>query len=364
MSGTSIDAVDYALCRVALERVELRRWWQVKFPKTLQGRLHAAARGEAFSDEVGQLHHDLGRFYVSGVARGLGRSKPQLIGLHGQTIFHQPNGKRPATFQLGEPAYLVEALRRPVVSNFRSADIAAGGEGAPLATLFHKIVFGKRGRHVCVNNLGGISNVTSIDWRHGRKPNLLAFDTGPANAPIDLATRYYSADKRSFDKNGAWAARGKVSEKSVSDWLAHAYFHQLPPKSTGRELFGELFFRRTFAQRANLSKYDAVASFTELTARSIALNYRLHLQSMPDEVVLTGGGAANRELVKRIDCCLAGLNPRIRIQTTTALGWPLQSVEPAAFALLAYYRWLKRPANIPQTTGAKHAVWLGQVAEP
>src|SRR5213075_3520025 len=161
MSGTSIDSVDYALCDVSDERVRLREFWQVDFPKALRTRLHAAAAGSASSHEVGELHHELGRFYAKHA-----RGKPAVVGLHGQTIYHSQR----ATLQLGEPAWLAQKLGVPVVNNFRAADIAAGGQGAPLATMFHRVVFAERGKHVCVDNLGGISNVTSLDWRGSPGP--------------------------------------------------------------------------------------------------------------------------------------------------------------------------------------------------
>src|SRR5437762_636111 len=215
MSGTSIDSVDYALCEVRDERVRLREHWQVDFSKAIRGRLHAAAAGTATSHEMGGLHHELGRFYAKHA-----RGKPALAGLHGQTIYHARN----ATLQLGEPAWLAEKLRVPVINNFRAADIAAGGQGAPLATMFHCVVFAERGRHVCVNNLGGISNVTSIDWcgSRGRSPSeksleeraprVLAFDTGPANILINLAMRHFTKGRLEMDREGAWAAKGRVDE--------------------------------------------------------------------------------------------------------------------------------------------------------
>jgi anhydro-N-acetylmuramic acid kinase len=187
MSGTSIDGVDYALCEVSRSSVRLIKHWAREFPTALQHHLHAAAANECSAHELAQLHHDLGRLFAQ-QAKSL-RPRSALVGLHGQTVFHNPDRRAPATLQLGEPAYLAEALRVPVISNFRSGDIAAGGQGAPLATLFHKMVFAQRGRHVCVNNLGGISNVTSLDWRRGKKPRIMAFDTGPANVLIDLAMR-------------------------------------------------------------------------------------------------------------------------------------------------------------------------------
>src|SRR5262249_41413255 len=156
----SIDGVDYALCAISNAGLKLRALWSARFPSALRMRLHAAARGEAASWELAQLHHDLGRFYAVHARPPRGTPSPQLVGLHGQTVFHNPDPNAPATMQIGEAAYLAETLRVPVVSNFRAADLAAGGQGAPLATAFHVRVFGERRRHVCVNNLGGISNGT------------------------------------------------------------------------------------------------------------------------------------------------------------------------------------------------------------
>ncbi len=364
MSGTSIDGVDYALCRVSDNRVRLEKYWQTKFPGALRQRLHRAAQGLCSARELAQLHHDLGRFYSRQAARA--GVRPRLVGLHGQTVFHHPDRKNPATLQIGEPAWLVETLRVPVVSNFRAADLAAGGEGAPLATLFHKIVFGRRGAHVCVNNLGGISNVSSLDWTRGAAPRVLAFDTGPANMLLDLAMRELTDGVQHFDRNGAWAGRGHATGKLLQRWLRHEYFCRPPPKSTGRELFGELFFRQAFREmkKAGLSKFDVLATLTEFTARSLALNCRLHLPSAPQVVVLTGGGAKNPVLVRRIHAALNEFCPGVRVRRSEELGWPGQSIEPAAFALLAYYRFHGLAGNLPPTTGAGRAALLGQISEP
>jgi anhydro-N-acetylmuramic acid kinase len=366
MSGTSIDGVDYALCAVSPGRARLLELWTVPFPARLRKRLHAAARNDCSSHELAQLHHDLGRFYAEGARRHPAHRRARLVGLHGQTVFHHPARRSPATLQLGEPAYLAEALGVPVVSNFRAADLAAGGEGAPLATLFHLAVFGQPGRHVCVNNLGGISNVTSLDWRRGRQPTVLAFDTGPANVLLDLAMRHFTAGRRHCDADGAWARRGRPAEALLRVWLRHPYFSRTPPKSTGRELFGEPFFAVALRQmrRAELSRYDCLATFTEFTARSITFNYRRHLGSAPDRVILTGGGAANPALVDAIRSQLRQLAPEARVQSCLDLGWPLQSIEPAAFTLLAWRRWRGQPGNLPQTTGARHPALLGQLTEP
>ncbi|MEW6304579.1 MAG: anhydro-N-acetylmuramic acid kinase, partial [Verrucomicrobiota bacterium] len=320
MSGTSIDAVDCALCRIEKQSIRLIVQWQVGFPPKLRARLHAAAGNHATSFEAGQLHHDLGRFYAKAALRGPKELKPQLVGLHGQTIFHNPDPQTPATWQIGEPAYLAEALRVPVVSNFRSGDIAAGGQGAPLATMFHVRVFGKRGEHVCVNNLGGISNVTSIDWSQGRgAPRVLSFDTGPANMLIDMAMRNLSGGRKTFDRNGAWASRGRADEELLREWLRHPFFRAQPPKSTGRELFGEPFLHSALRQMKGLSPFDQMATLTEFTARSLALNYRLHLKTLPDRVVVCGGGGANKHLISAIRREVQSSNANAVVQTSEDL---------------------------------------------
>ena len=252
MSGTSIDSVDYALCSVSEKRIELRELWTAHFPERLREGLHAAARGDLASWAFCQLHHDLGRFYAQHATRKAGKSKTELVGVHGQTVFHNPSKRNPATFQLGEPAYLVETLRVPVVNNFRVADLAAGGQGAPLATAFHQFVFGERGKHVCVNNLGGISNVTSIDWRdrarHSARsaplpkgrgepgtaaprpggPRVLAFDTGPANMLIDFAARHFSSGKKHFEvvptlALGFSLRESRLSECKTSNFMSNSW---------------------------------------------------------------------------------------------------------------------------------------------
>jgi anhydro-N-acetylmuramic acid kinase len=364
MSGTSIDGVDYALCEVTAHSVKLRKHWPRAFPSLLRRRLHAAAANDSSAHELAQLHHDLGRFYAQ-QAKPL-RPRAELAGLHGQTVFHNPLRRAPATLQIGEPAYLAEALRVPIISNFRPGDMAAGGQGAPLATLFHKVVFAKHGQHVCVNNLGGISNVTSLDWHAGAEPKMAAFDTGPANVLLDLAMRHFTRGTISCDKNGAWAKRGTINERLLARWLKHPFFQRPPPKSTGRELFGESFWQaeQSGIRAAKLDRFDVLATLTEFTAQSLALNYGVHLDAVPDWVVLCGGGTRNPTLLAGISGALRRLNSAVQIQTSDHFGWPAQAIEPAAFALLAYYRWNNLVANIPATTGASRVALLGQVTSP
>jgi anhydro-N-acetylmuramic acid kinase len=371
MSGTSMDGVDYTLCAMDARRCELLDLWSVPYPARLRVRIAASAANESTSHELAQLHHDLGRFYAKHARAGRSRKTIQLAGLHGQTVFHNPRQPAPATLQVGEPAYLAEALRVPVVGNFRAADLAAGGQGAPLATAFHVRVFGRPDSHVCVNNLGGISNVTSIPSRRsevrGQKSEVkvFSFDTGPANVLLDLAASHFSGGRRACDRGGRLAARGRPCEALILEWLRHPYFRRQPPKSTGRELFGEPFFQAALPQfrRHRLGECDVLATLTEFTARSIAFNYALYLPAPPDEVVLCGGGAANPTLVAAIQRNLSQSFARVRVVTSMERGWPLQSVEPAAFAWLAWLRWNRRPGNLPATTGARRALLMGQVVE-
>jgi anhydro-N-acetylmuramic acid kinase len=357
MSGTSIDNVDYALCEIGGGAIALRNFWSASFPPTLRKTLHAAARGELPSHKLAQAHHDLGRFYAAHAVPPRGR-RPGLAGLHGQTIFHNPSAKNPATLQLGEPAYLAVRLGVPVINNFRAMDMAVGGQGAPLATMFHAFVFARRGEHVCVNNLGGISNITSLNWSTGARLRVMAFDTGPANVLLDLAMRFFTNGKLSMDKGGRWAARGKPKEDVLRRWLKHEYFLQAPPKSTGRELFGEPFFKTAMRDMKGCEPADCLATFTEFTARSLALNYKLHLSGFPDRLVLAGGGVSNPTLVRAIRRQFD--EGKVRIQTSEEWGWPARAIEPAAFALLADLRSRRRPGNLPETTGASNAVLLGQ----
>lgn len=363
MSGTSIDGVDFALCAVSSGGIKLRRLRSSPFPLALRRGLQSAAAGDASSWDVGQLHHDLGRFYAREAVRAVKGASIDVAGLHGQTIFHQP-GRSPATFQLGEPAYLARALGVPVVNNFRAADIAAGGQGAPLATLFHLEVFGRRRSHVCVQNLGGIGNVTSIDWR-GTKPRVLAFDTGPANVLLDLAMRHFSDGHLSLDRDGRRASRGRANERLLQRWLRHPYFLQPPPKSTGRELFGESFFHPALRAmtRAKMSENDMLATLSELTAQSISLNFSRHLPAGVSEIVLAGGGALNPDLRGRMERAFEKTGALTSIVSCADRGWPPQSIEPAAFALLAARRLEGRAGNLPETTGAASAVLCGQLTE-
>lgn len=367
MSGTSLDGVDCVLVDCVDGGVpRYVRHWSRRFPEALRSRLMAAAAGGGEGAwEVAQLHHDLGRFYARAVVSGLEGERPWAVGLHGQTVYHRPHPVAPATFQIGEPAYLAEALRVPVVANFRAADLAAGGEGAPLATLFHARVFGRSGAHVAVQNLGGIGNVTSIDARRRGVPAVRAFDTGPANMLLDLAAARVSGGRARMDRDGRLARRGRVMEALVTQWLRHPFVRRRPPKSTGREEFGAAFLDRCWeamdAAGSGGRAEDRLATLAEFTVQSIALNYRRHLPGMPTRVVLCGGGAKNRHLLGRLRAIL-GAKGEVKVGTCVDEGWPVEAIEGGAFGFLAFERLSGRSGNVPATTGAARSVACGQVA--
>lgn len=356
MSGTSLDGVDYALCKiVSPHRITLKGFWSIRYPRLLKERLLNCASDKSSSYETAQLHHDLGRFYADSAPR----VKCDYIGLHGQTIFHNP--KAGSTFQLGAPSYLATELNCPVVSQFREMDLALGGQGAPLATLFHREVFGQKGRVIAVNNLGGISNVTLIN---SRKCVTHSFDTGPANILIDRLMFKLSKGRRAFDKDGAMASRGFVNLALVEKWMGFKYFKIKPPKSTGREEFGEEFLAKAIAdcKARKLKPQDQMATLTEFSARSIASAYNDFLVQKPDEVILCGGGAQNPALVAAIKRNFRYLIRKpMQVMTSDQKGWSTQSVEASAFALLAYYRMHEMKFDLNITTGASRPEHLGQV---
>lgn len=355
MNGTSLDGADFVLVEVNPRDLSCRylAMQSFAFPAKLKTRLHRAALHRVYVDELARLHHDLGRYY----AACFKKLKPAfrtagLIGLHGQTVFHEG---AVATLQIGEPSYLAAEAGVPVVSDFRAADIALGGQGAPIATFFHERIFGRKGKTVSVHNLGGISNLSLI--ADGQLQS--GFDTGPANMLLDLAVNLHTKGKMQFDRDGRLARRGRVNENLSTEMMKHPYFRQKPPKSCGREEFGELFYRRHRPALQRLRIEDRLATLTEFVARSIAEAYKKYLPALPQEIIFSGGGARNPFLLERIGAHLPG----VKISRTEDYGWPSQSIEGAAFALLAAARMLNRPSNLPRSTGARRMASLGKISQ-
>lgn len=352
MNGTSIDGADFVLVEVGLDlNCRHIKTQSFGFSKKLKAQLLKAAQHRMLVDELALLHHDLGRYYAACFKKLKPEfQKAKLIGLHGQTVFHKG---QVATLQIGEPSYLAEVSGATVVSDFRAADLALGGHGAPIATFFHQIAFGRKGKTISVHNLGGISNLSLIQ----NKKLKFGFDTGPANMLMDMAIQTHTSGKKNFDNNGALARKGTSQKALVSQMLKHKYFSKKPPKSCGREEFGEVFYEKYKMQLHSLSIEDRLATVADLVANSIALAYRKFCPQMPEEIIFSGGGAKNKFLLQKISEYL----PQVKISTTEDYNWPLQSIEGAAFACLAAANHFGLPSNIPQSTGAKRAVSLGKI---
>jgi anhydro-N-acetylmuramic acid kinase len=387
MSGTSLDGIDFVWCRFKdAFNAEYLDHASVAFPQALRKRLIKAAQGELKVASLADLNFALGECYSKSLAQVATkrRWKIDLIGLHGQTIFHHAPH---STWQLGEPSFLRERFNVPVAFNFRVADVAAGGQGAPLAPIFHHFAFSQASTGiVAVQNLGGISNVTFLakSKRRSQKSahfghiarkvsvrsaapqtidlsHVQAFDTGPANMLMDLAMQKISGGRITMDKNGALAACGVPNVNLVVKWLRHPFFTQRPPKSTGREQFGEKYFLKLWAEMVQAGvrrPEDKLATLLEFTAQSIAMNYQKFAPEPVGDVFLCGGGSRNSALVQRLRLLLAPADVRV----SDELGWPHQAIEGAAFAQLAYLRFHNIALDISGITGAKGARVLGQMA--
>jgi len=351
MSGTSLDGVDAVLVDLRSQPLLLGSMF-VPYPKELKATLlalHNASSNELHRASLAGIH--LSRLYAIAVDRLLRRCRidaraVRAIGCHGQTVRHQPDSGY--TVQLGSAAWLAEHTSISVVSDFRSRDIAAGGQGAPLVPAFHAAVFRSARTHRVIVNLGGIANLTDLP----RRGPVTGFDTGPGNVLLDAWIRQRFG--RDFDRGGALASRGRPLEPLLGTLLADAYFRRAPPKSTGRDHFNLDWLRRSGAARYKAE--DVQATLAELTARSVAKAV-IRFCSGAREVYLCGGGARNRDLVRRIARTL----PEIAVGSTAQLGIHPDWVEAMAFAWLAQRRLRGEAASLPGVTGAKEPRVLGAI---
>ena len=369
MSGTSLDGVDAALVDVAgegLDDVSIQVVHSLTLPydEARRTAIHdAIVAGSA--EALCGLHADLGEWLAEAALAvcaeaGVEMTSVHAVGSHGQTVWHRPpsGAKRGATLQLGDAATLAERTGRPVVHDFRTRDVAAGGQGAPLVPWVDQLLFAVPERARALQNLGGIGNVTRVPPKGSTEP-VWAFDTGPANSLIDAAVEIATAGRHRYDRDGRLAARGTVDQALLEDLLRHPYFATEPPKSTGREEFGRPFVERlaeAVRPEGDQDWMDLVATLTELTARTVADAYaRWVVPRGVDEVVLTGGGARNPVLAERIRALLAPLP----VAGGAALGVDPDAKEAVAFAVLAWAHLRGIPANVPSATGAAGPRVLG-----
>ena len=351
MNGTSLDGVDFVLVDIVKTKLScaFKKIKSFSFSNELRGKLSLAASHKMEVDQLALLHHELGRFYAT-CFKKLNFGKIDLIGLHGQTVFHR--GKV-ASLQIGEPSYLAAMAKCPVVSDFRVADIALDGQGAPIATFFHQNIFGSLAKKLSVHNLGGISNLTLISGGQV----VQGFDTGPANMLMDLEIQRSTAGKKKFDHQGKLAKSGTAKLELVQDMMTHPYFNRRAPKSCGREEFGIHFLIKYDAEFRTMTLADRLATLTEFIAQSVVRSYQKHADFIPTEIIFCGGGVHNTFLLEIIKMYM----PETKISTVADYGWPSQSIEGAAFALLAAAKVLNKPSNIPQSTGAKKKISLGKI---
>ncbi|MCI0435587.1 MAG: anhydro-N-acetylmuramic acid kinase [Gemmatimonadetes bacterium] len=368
MSGTSLDGIDAALVRIEGEPV-VPEWSLVAFRRTpyTPGQRdeihHAILRGGAAA--LCRLHARLGEWFAAAAIDlcAVADVRPRdvaCIGSHGQTVWHEPpaSGVRGATLQLGCAATIAERTRISVVSDFRSRDVAAGGQGAPLVPWLDRLLFAVPGRTRILLNIGGMANLTRVGPRELNEP-LLAFDTGPGNALIDGIVEAATGGRLRFDRDGERAGAGTVDEALLDELMRHPFFATTPPRSTGRETFGAPYIAPLVQRRRPASEAewnDLIATVTALTARSIAEAIRRWaLQRGAHEVVVTGGGASNVTLMRMLAERVAPLP----VRSGRDSGIDPDAKEAIAFAVLAWAHTLRLPGNVPEVTGASGPRVLG-----
>jgi anhydro-N-acetylmuramic acid kinase len=344
MSGTSLDGIDVAVVEISGRRIETIGYQFTPYSEVVRSAILAVDRLKGLS----YWNFQLGELFARAVLRAVRRYGPvELIGCHGQTIYHEGGAN---TLQIGEAAVVAERTGVPVVSNFRARDIAAGGQGAPLVPNVDYLLFRHPKRARIALNIGGIANITVIPA--GASPgDVVAFDTGPGNMVIDALAREIGLP---CDRGGKIAASGRVDRALLDELLADPYYRRQPPKSAGREQYGAEFVARL--KKSGVPMRDLIATATVLTAATVAMGAGRH-RGLSTDLIVSGGGVHNPQIMAH----LAGFLPGVAISTSTDHGIDADAKEAVAFAMLAHQTWRKRPSNLPSATGARRAVVLGSV---
>jgi anhydro-N-acetylmuramic acid kinase len=334
--------------------------------------LRIGAGEPASAGRLSQLNFLLGELFAEAALRicrraGVSPCRLSVIGSHGQTIYHQGAATREAgrrvasTLQIGEAAVIAQRTGAPVVADFRTADVAAGGQGAPLVPMVDYLFLRHPRKGTVALNIGGIANLTVI--RADAEPDgVFGFDTGPGNMVIDALVRRFTGGRRSYDAGGRLAARGKLLEAILANALAFPFFSQTPPKSAGREQFGQTFLEDNFLRARSACLEDLVRTATEFTARTIAEACERFVfpRVQVHRLIVSGGGAHNRFLISR----LGQLLPQAALELSAKYGLPVDAKEAFAFAVLADRTLHGLPGNLPSVTGARRAVALGKLVRP
>jgi anhydro-N-acetylmuramic acid kinase len=364
MSGTSVDGIDAALVELTgtpeRPQVQLLAGKTSDYDPALRSQILAVCDGAALTmAQLADLDDAIATaFAQAAIAIAQGFGAIDLIGSHGQTVFHRPpTAQLGYTQQLGRGALIAHLTGITTVSNFRVADIALGGQGAPLVPPVDVALLSHPTCDRAVQNIGGIGNVAFLPALN-RPAAFSGFDTGPGNVLLDLAVTQLSQGTKTYDDNGNWASQGQIHPEIVAQWLTHPYFAQSPPKSTGRELFGDVYWQQCCVDAAHLAPADILASLTEFTALSIAQSYHAFLPRMPQQVLLCGGGTHNSYLRSRLQVHL----PHVELLTTTDAGINADFKEAIAFAILGYWRQQGICGNLPQVTGARQLALLGEIS--
>jgi anhydro-N-acetylmuramic acid kinase len=363
MSGTSLDGIDIAIVDIRGRRVSTLAFRSNHYPKRVREALPLICNTLAHTASISRMNFLLGELYAEALIDTARRAKIpldsiELIGMHGQTIFHEGSpidylDRRVAsTLQIGEPAVVAERTGIRVISNFRERDIAAGGQGAPLIPFVDQLLFRDPRRKRIALNIGGIANITILPPARSRAP-VIAFDTGPGNMIIDALVEHHTRGKSRFDRGGRIAGRGQIDHRLLGSLLGNPYFTLPPPKSCGREEFAGVFAIKLIARKIPMT--TLIATATEFTAQSIALAIRNYAKGA-GEVIASGGGVHNRQIMLR----LRALLPSCAISTSADFGIDPDAKEAIAFAILAREHARGRPANLPSATGARRAAILGK----
>jgi anhydro-N-acetylmuramic acid kinase len=372
MSGTSADGIDVALVRMAGRKASLENFAAFPFPRLVQKAILKLGEGPPVTTgEISQLNFLLGEIFADAALDACKKfrvppSQIEVIGSHGQTVFHQGtpaafNGRRIAsTLQIGDPSVIAIRTGITTVGDLRPADMAAGGQGAPLVPFVDFLLY----RHPRIGrvalNIGGIANVSVIPAGASLE-GVFAFDTGPGNMVIDALVRHFTGGRKGFDRNAEMAAKGQLIPGLLQTLLRDKYFTKLPPKTAGREQYGEAYLRALLSHREvrRATLVDVIRTATILTALSILDAFYRFIEPRVKigELIVSGGGARNPLLMAQIESGLKG----VRVREAGELGVPGEAKEAFAFAVLACETLRKRPANVPGATGAKKAVVLGKV---
>lgn len=371
ISGTSADGIDAALCEItgappALS-ARIIKGLTHPFPPEMQRRIQEAGTAEQGRvDHLAELHFELGELFAQAALKvieeaGMQPDQIDLIGSHGQNFWHGVTlqGKVTTTLQLTEAALIAERTGITTICNFRPRDVAAGGQGAPLTAYVDWLLLRHETHWRAVQNIGGIANVTFLPPLSDTESQPIAFDTGPGNALIDAAMLILSEGKRSYDRHGLLARAGQANAPWVKMRLSHPYILRKPPKSTGRETFGEDMARNLVrsARNRGMSVQDTIASLTAYTVQSIGAAYKRFAPQPIEEVILGGGGRHNVAIVNGLREELAPA----RIIAHEEVGIDSDRKEALVFAVLAHETWHNRPGTLPTLTGVQHPVVLGQI---